>query len=112
MELYVFILTCVLSGTMLIMFALDWYESRKEQKTMFIKDKEWLLMEDNTQTPYTTGFAKAKYIRPGSYIQDISCYQPICDEDMGVARMTDNSSKVDHTSAVSSSMVSDNLKKT
>ena len=112
MELYVFVLTCVLSGTMLIMYTLDWYEGRKEQKTMFIKDKEWLLMEDNTQTPYTTGFAKAKYIRPGSYIQDISCYQPICDKDIGAARMTDNSSEVAHPSVVASSMVSDNLKTT
>lgn len=71
MELYVFVLTCVLTTFMLIMFVLDWYDNYKERKTMFIKDNEWLLMEDNTKDIYNTSFAKARYVRPGSYIQDV-----------------------------------------
>ncbi len=110
MELYVFVLTCVLTGFMLIMFVLDWYDNYKEHKTMFIKDKEWLLMEDNTKALYTTGFAKVKYIRPGSYIQDISCYQPAYDESTGVIRIVDNSNDAGEPCSVSPLTLSENIK--
>jgi hypothetical protein len=46
-ELYTLILSCVLVIMLLITHILEWYESRQEQKTVFLKDKEWLLMEDN-----------------------------------------------------------------
>ena len=110
MELYVFVLTCVLMGFMLIMFVLDWYDNYKEHKTMFIKDREWLLMEDNTKDRYSKSFAHAKYIRPGSYIQDVSFYQPVYDESTGVFRIIDNFNAAGEPCSVSSPTLSENIK--
>ena len=111
-ELYTLILSCVLVIMLLITHVLEWYESRQEQKTVFLKDKEWLLMEDNTQTPYTTGFANAKYIRPGSYIQDVSCCQPVYNASTGAIRMVDNSDAAGEPCSVSPITLSKNIKET
>lgn len=73
-ELYTLILSCVLVIILLVTYVLEWYDKYKDHKTMFIKDKEWLLMEDDTKLPYTTDFANTKYIRTGSYIQDIDSF--------------------------------------
>ena len=112
MEWYIMVIICVLSGFMLIMLIWDWYDRHKAQKDAYIKDKEWLLMEDNTKDIYNKSFAKAKYIRPGSYIQDINCYQPIYDESTGVIRIVDNSNAAGEPCSVSPIKLSNELKET
>lgn len=109
-ELYTLIISCVLVIMLLVTYVLEWYDKYKEHKTMFIKDKEWLLMEDNTKLPYTTDFANAKYLRTGSYIQDINCYQPVYDKEFGVIRMIDNSVEVGLPCSVSPITLSEGLK--
>ena len=89
--LFVFILTCILYCLMLIMNVLEWYDNYKKRKTIFIKDKDLLLIEDNKKDIYNTSVSKTIYVRPGSYIQDVSCYQPVYNENTGVIRIMDNS---------------------
>lgn len=111
MEWYIMVLICVLSGFMLIMLILDWYDRHKAQKDAYIKDKEWLLMDDNTKKDiYNKSFAKAKYIRPGSYIQNINCYQSVYDESTGVIRIVDNSDTAGAPCTISQITLSDNIK--
>lgn len=110
MELYIMVLICVLSGFMLIMLIWDLYDKHKVQKDAYIKDKEWLLIDDNTKDIYNKSFAKAKYIRPGSYIQNISCYQPVYDESTGVIRIVDNSDTAGEPCSVSPVTLSENIK--
>lgn len=110
MELYIMVLICVLSGFMLIMLIWDLYDKHKTQKDAYIKDNEWLLMEDNTKDIYNKSFSKAKYIRPGSYIQDINCYQPVYDESTGVIRIVDDSDAAGETCSVSPLTLSKNIK--
>ena len=110
--LFVFILTCILYCLMLIMNVLEWYDNYRKRKTMFIKDKDWLLMEDNTKDIYNTSFAKTRYVRPGSYIQDVSCYQPVYNEKSGVIRIIDNSDAAGEPCSVSPITLSDELKET
>ena len=112
MEWYIMVLICVLSVFMLIMLIWDWYDRHKAQKDAYIKNKEWLLMEDNTKDIYNKSFAKAKYIRPGSYIQDINCYQPVYDESTGVIKVVDNSDTAVEPCSVSPLTLSDELKET
>lgn len=109
-EWYIMVLICVLSGLMLIMLIWDWYDRHKAQKDAYIKDKEWLLMDDNTKDIYNKSFAKTKYIRPGSYIQDINCYQPVYDESTGVIRIVDNSDTAGVPCTISPITLSDNIK--
>lgn len=90
-EWYIMLLICVLSGFMLFMLIWDWLDRRKACKESYIKDKDWLLMEDNTKDIYSKSFASAKYIRPGSYVQDINSCQPVYDKSTGVIRIIDNS---------------------
>ena len=110
MELFVFIIVCVLAGTTLAMSVMEWYERHKEQKTMFIKDEEWLRMDDKTQLPHTTNFAQARYVRPGSYIQDVSYFQPVYDNETGVIRMIDSSVEAGLPCSVSPITLSKELK--
>ena len=109
-EWYIMLLICVLSGFMLIMLIWDWYDRHKAQKDAYIKDKEWLLMDDNTNDIYNKSFAKAKYIRPGSYIQDINSCQPVYDESTGVIRIIDNSETAEEPCSVSPITLSEEMK--
>ena len=109
-EWYIMLLICVLSGFMLVMLIWDWLDRRKACKESYIKDKDWLLMEDNTKDIYNKSFASAKYIRPGSYIQDINCYQPVYDESTGVIKIVDDSDAAGEPCSVSPITLSDELK--
>ena len=111
-EWYIMVLICVLSGFMLVMLIWDWYDRHKAQKDAYIKDKEWLLMDDNTKDIYNKSFASAKYIRSGSYIQDVSSYQPVYDENTGVMRIVDNSDTAGEPCSVSPITLSENIKET
>ena len=111
-EWYIMLLICVLSGFMLFMLILDWYDRHRSQKDSYIKDKGWLLMEDNTKDIYNTSFAKTRYVRPESYIQNISCYQPIYDENSGAIRIMDNSDAAGEPCSVSPITLFDELKET
>ncbi len=110
MEWYIMVIICVLFGFMLIMLIWDWYDRHKAQKDSYIKNKEWLLMEDNTKDIYNTSFAKTRYIRPGSYIEDVSCYQPVYDEQNCVIRIMDNSDAAGEPCSVSPITLSEDLK--
>ena len=109
-EWYIMLLICVLSGFMLFMLIWDWLDRRKAWKESYIKNKDWLLMEDNAKDIYNKSFAKSRYIRPGSYIQDVSCYQPIYDESTGVIRIIDNSDAAGEPCSVSPITLSENMK--
>ena len=111
-ERYIMVLICVLSGFMLVMLIWDWIDRRKACKESYIKNKDWLLMEDNTKDIYNKSFSKAKYIRPGSYIQDINCYQPVHDESTGVIRIVDDSDAAGGNCSVSPLTLSENIKET
>ena len=111
-EWYIMLLICGLSGVMLFMLIWDWLDRRKACKDSYIKDKDWLLMEDNTKDICNKSFAKAKYIRPGSYVQDINSCQPVYDESMGVIRIMDNSDTAGEPCSVSPITLSDELKET
>ena len=111
-EWYIMLLICVLSGFMLFMLIWDWLDRRKACKESYIKDNDFLLMEDNTKAPYTTEFAKTNYIRPGSYIQNINSCQPVYDESTGVIRIIDNSETAGEPCSVSPITLSDELKET
>lgn len=110
MEWYIMVLICVLSGFMLIMLIWDWHDRHKAQKDAYIKDKEWLLMDDNTKDIYNKSFAKVKYIRPGSYVQDINSCQPVYDESTGVIRIVDDSDAVGKPCSVSPITLSEEMK--
>lgn len=112
MEWHIMVIICVLSGFMLIMLIWDWYDRHKAHKDAYIKDKDWLLMEDNTKDIYNTSFAKTRYIRPGSYIQDIGCYQPVYDESTGAIRIMNNSDAAGEPCSVSPITLSGELKET
>ena len=112
MEWHIMVIICVLSGFMLIMLIWDWYDRHKVHKNAYIKDKDWLLMEDNTKDIYNTSFAKTRYIRPGSYVQDINSCQTVYDESMGVIRIIDNSETAGKPCSVSPITLSDELKET
>lgn len=109
-EWYIIVLICVLSGFMLFMLIWDWIDRRKACKESYIKNNDWLLMEDNTKDIYNKSFSKAKYIRPGSYIQDVSCYQPVYNESTGVIRIIDNSDAAGDPCSVSPITLSENIK--
>jgi hypothetical protein len=108
MELFVMILMCAMCATIITVWLFEQYD--KKFNIPYIVDNDFLLMEDNTKAPYTTGFAKVKYIRPGSYIQDISCYQPTYDESTGVIRILDNSDAAGEPCSVSPLTLSENIK--
>lgn len=67
-------------------------------------------MDDNTNDIYNKSFAKAKYIRPGSYIQDINSCQPVYDESTGVIRIIDNSETAEEPCSVSPITLSEEMK--
>ena len=69
-------------------------------------------MEDNTKDIYSTSFAKTRYIRTGSYVQNINSCQPVYNESMGVIRIMDNSDAAGEPCSVSPITLSDELKKT
>ena len=108
--LFVFIYMCVIVGMMFVVSAFDWFDRRKEQKTMFIKDKDWLLMEDHSKQPYKTEFANTRYIRPGGYIPKIDCHQPVYDESAGIIRVINNVAS-EESCSISPIVLSDKLKK-
>ena len=110
MEWYIMVLICVLSGFMLFMLIWDCIDRRKACKESYIKNKDWLLMEDNTKDIYNKSFSKAKYIRPGSYIQDNNCYQSVYDKSTGVIRIIDNSDTAGEPCSVSPIILSENTK--
>jgi hypothetical protein len=111
-EWYIMLLICGLSGVMLFMLIWDWLDRRKAWKDSYVKDKDWLLMEDDTKDIYNTSFAKARYIRPGSYVQDINSCQPIYDESTCVIRIIDNYDAAGEPCSVSPITLSDELKET
>jgi hypothetical protein len=108
MELFVMILMCAMCATIITVWLFEQYD--KKFNIPYVVDNDFLLMEDNTKALYTTGFAKAKYIRPGSYIQDINCYQPVYDESTGVMRIVDNSDTAGEPCSVSPVTLSENIK--
>ena len=110
MELFVMILMCAMCATIITIWLFEQYD--KKCNVPYIVDKDFLLVEDNTKASYTTGFAKTKYIRPGSYIQDIGWYQPVYDEGLGVIRIIDNSDAAGEPCSVSPITLSDELKET
>ena len=110
MELFVMIFMCEMCATIITVWLFEQYD--KKFNIPYIVDNNFLLMEDNTKVPYTTEFAKAKYIRPGSYIQDINSYQPVYDESIGVIRIIDNSDAAGEPCSVSPITLSDELKET
>ena len=109
-EWYIMLLICVLSGFMLVMLIWDWYDRHKAQKDSYIKDKDWLLMEDNTKDIYSKSFTSTKYIRPGSYIQDINSCQPVYDKSTGVIRIIDHSDAAGEPCSVSPITLSEEMK--
>ena len=110
MELFVMILMCAMCATIITVWLFEQYD--KKFNIPYIVDDDFLRMEDNTKAPYTTEFVKAKYIRPGSYIQDINSYQPVYDESTGVIRIMDNSDAAGEPCSVSPTKLSDELKET
>lgn len=110
MELFVMILMCAMCATIITIWLFEQYD--KKCNIPYIVDNDFLLMEDKTKAPYTTEFAKAKYIRPGSYIQNISCYQPVYNESTGVIRIIDDSDAAGEPCSVLPITLSDELKET
>lgn len=88
MELLAYIVLYISAGVVFVLWALGEYEDykdyRKNYYKCYIKSSDFLKMEDNTKvlTYSFSNITKTGYIRPGSYIQNINCYQaPIsCDE--------------------------------
>ena len=110
MELYLTLLMFVLCATVITLWLYDEYDMKHNIPCVINKD--FLLIEDNTKVHYATGFVKAKYIRPGSYIQNISAYQPVYDKSTGVVRIVDNSDVAGKPCSVLPITLSDELKET